>query len=210
MRRLVFALCVLLVAAAPARAVTIRDIIDLTKAGLGDEVLLALIEVDGGVFPVDPQTLTRLKEAGVSEQVIVALVRSGRAPAAVQPVEAAQMAVQPPEPVAAAQVPDEPVTVVREVEVPVTVVREVEVPVPYYVTVPVVVSPGSRHGHDGHDARTGTDPFTPPPAPYQTDRPADRRPVYWGSGGKLRPDAWDPGPTERPSPEHRDGDRRRR
>jgi hypothetical protein len=209
MRRLVFALSVLLITAAPARAVTIRDIIDLTRAGLGDEVLLALIEVDGGVFPVDPQTLTRLKEAGVSEQVIVALVRSGRAPAATQPADAVQTASQPPEPVAAAQVPAEPVTVVREVEAPVTVVREVEVPVPYYVTVPVVVSP-SRHGHDGHDSRAATSPFTPPPAPYQTDRPADPRPVYWGSGGKLRPDAWNPGPTERPSPERRDGDRRRR
>jgi hypothetical protein len=61
----------------------LKDIVDLTKAGLGDEVLIALIDVDGGVFDVDAATLSRLKAAGVSEKVIVALVkRSGSAGAA--------------------------------------------------------------------------------------------------------------------------------
>ena len=79
MRRMVLALVLVLpLIPASAEAVTIRDIIELTKAGLGDNVLLALIEVDGGVFNIDTETLTRLKKAGVSEQVIVALVRSGR------------------------------------------------------------------------------------------------------------------------------------
>ena len=41
-------------------------------------VLLALIEVDRSVFTIDTPTLKKLKEAGVSETVIVALIRSGR------------------------------------------------------------------------------------------------------------------------------------
>ena len=68
----------LLVCARPADALTIRDIIELTRAGVGDDVLLALIEVDRGVYPTDPATLKQLKAAGVSDRVMVALVRSGR------------------------------------------------------------------------------------------------------------------------------------
>ena len=79
MRRAILAFTIILLTAGSAGAVTLKDIVDLTKAGLGDDVLLALIEVDGGVFDVDAATLTRLKTAGVSEKVIVALVRSGRA-----------------------------------------------------------------------------------------------------------------------------------
>ena len=78
--RIAFALVVLLLAgpATRAEALTIRDVIELTKAGISDEVLLALIDVDGGVYANDAATLKRLKEAGVSERVMVALVRSGR------------------------------------------------------------------------------------------------------------------------------------
>ena len=50
------------------RAVTLKDIVDLTKAGLGEDVLLALIEVDGGVFDVDSATLTRLKQPGSAKR----------------------------------------------------------------------------------------------------------------------------------------------
>ena len=78
MRRTVFAFVFALFVSTAAQAVTLRDIVELTKAGLGDEVLLALIDVDGGVFDIDAATLKSLKAAGVSERVIVALVRSGR------------------------------------------------------------------------------------------------------------------------------------
>ena len=37
---------------ATAEALTIRDVIELTRAGLGEEVLLALIEVDRGVYAI--------------------------------------------------------------------------------------------------------------------------------------------------------------
>ncbi len=74
---------------AETQAVTAKEILELSRAGLSEEVLLALIEVDGGVFTLDTATLKSLKEGGVSERVILAMVRSGRTPAvepAPQPV----------------------------------------------------------------------------------------------------------------------------
>ena len=81
MRRLVYVFVALLaMSAARAEALTIRDVVELTRAGLGDDVLLALIEVDPSVFPIDTETLKYLKESGVSQRVIVAMVRSARTP----------------------------------------------------------------------------------------------------------------------------------
>ena len=66
---------------------TVRDVVELTRAGLGEEVLLALIEVDRSIFPIDAATIKELKSSGVSERVILAMVRSGREVAPVeQPV----------------------------------------------------------------------------------------------------------------------------
>ncbi len=81
MRRLLPFLVVLL-SLVPVRAdsLTVRDIVDLSKAGLGDDVLLALIEVDPSIFAIDSATLKMLKDAGVSQKVIVAMIRSGRTP----------------------------------------------------------------------------------------------------------------------------------
>ena len=61
-----------------ANALTVRDVVELTRAGLGEDIILALIEVDPAVFPIDTATLKSLKDAGVSQRVIVAMIRSGR------------------------------------------------------------------------------------------------------------------------------------
>jgi hypothetical protein len=192
MRRVRVTIVVLLYAAftaVSAEAVTLKDIIDLTKAGLGDDVLLALVEVDGGVFDVDAATLTRLKAAGVSERVIVALVRSGRVrPAADEPQTLANV-------VAAQQAPE-----VVYVDRPTTIVREVGVPVPVYVGIPVAVR--GRHARQSGDQLEVVQPFVTAPSSlqgqlptYLTDTPPppkNKKPEYWGWGGKLRPDAWKP------------------
>jgi hypothetical protein len=157
----------------PARAdaITVREVIELHRAGVGEEVLLALIEIDQRVFPTDPATIRTLKDAGVGEKVIVAIVKSGRTP--VVPV------VTEAEPAPVVSEPPQPQVVVVERERP--VVREVAVPVPVYVAVPVRRSP--RSIHDDRDDRD--------------DRPRKpAEPVYWGWGGKLRPDAWQPAPTD--------------
>ena len=190
MRRALAALAIVLSTAASAGAVTLRDIVELTKAGLGEEVLLALIEVDGGVFEVDAATLAGLKAAGVSDKVIVALVRSGRsrpAPAESGPVTPIVAEQQPPQ-------------VVYIEQPPTTLVRDVAVPFPVYVAVPG--SSRSRHGrtsppHEVYSTITGPG-HVPGRQTYLTDTPApprDQEPVYWGWGGKLRPDAWQPPPS---------------
>ena len=79
--RLVMVVAVLTASAVRAEAITLREIVELTKAGLSEDVLLALIEVDQRVFSIDSETLKSLQAAGVSPRVIVAIVKSGRAPA---------------------------------------------------------------------------------------------------------------------------------
>jgi hypothetical protein len=184
-------LAVLLLTPGRADAVTLKEIIDLTRAGVSEEVLLALIEIDQRVFPIDPATLNELKRAGVSERVMVAIVKSGRTPA---PAPDPVMMVPPPDAVP----PPEPQVVVIEHERP--VIQEVAVPVPVYVVVPRGRSRSHSTGTTYSEIRTPFVPFGPVPAApvYDTtphDRPHQRKPaepVYWGWGGKLRPDAWKP------------------
>jgi hypothetical protein len=138
-----------------------------------------LIEVDPSVFPIDAVTLKGLKASGVSERVIVAMVRSARTPP--PPLE---VAAPPQEPAPA----PEPQVVVIEHHEP-AVIREVQVAYPVYI--PVV---SRQHDYPRHN---------PPNQPQQPRQPdgnhhadgRDGKPaptVYWGSGGKLRPDAWKP------------------
>ena len=79
-RALPYAFILLTFAPVTVQAVTAKEILELSRAGLSEEVLLALIEVDGGVFTLDTNMLKSLKEANVSERVILAMVRSGRTP----------------------------------------------------------------------------------------------------------------------------------
>jgi hypothetical protein len=174
-----------------AEAVTLREIIDLTRAGLGEDVLLALIEIDPRVYPVDPATLRMLKEAGVSEKVIVAMVRSGRIP---QPQPEPQ-----PVPVAPSDPPEPPEPQVIVIDHDRPVVRELAVPVPVYVAVP---THRARAVHPTVDNRTAGGVVTTSgnriPAEYLVDQPRKpAEPVYWGWGGKRRPDAWQPPPEQK-------------
>jgi len=164
-----------------AQALTVRDVVELARAGLGDEILLALIEVDRTVFPIDTDTLKKLKAAGVGERVILAMIRSARIrPSVDVPLEVpsggiAEQASAPP--------PPQVIVIDHREE---SRVREVFVPVPVYVPVVRRVRPGADHVRSAHDdlyvdPRRGPHPL--PKAP---------EPVYWGWGGKLRPDAWKP------------------
>jgi hypothetical protein len=184
MRRLAFVVALLAISSARADALTIRDVVELTRAGLGEEVLLALIEVDPSVFPIDTATLKYLKDAGVSQRVIVAMVRSARTPPPVAAPDPfmAQVAPQAPEP---------QVVVIDHHDT--ERVREVPVAVPIYIPV-VQHSRIARHfdnvdrvDHvpDTEDRRDRTD------STNKQDH-SSRPPVYWGTAGTLRPDAWKP------------------
>jgi hypothetical protein len=184
MRRFVLLLLPLL-ALWPVRAdaLSIRDVIELSRAGLGDDVLLALIEVDRSVFPIDTATLKSLKQAGLSDRVIVALVRSARTPP--PPLDAAPIPDDPP------QAPAPQVIVIDHHDAP--VIREVPVAVPVYI--PVAIRSGFRQHRD---VRSNDGPTVPVQMTVHPQQQPDGRhakpaePVYWGWGGTLRPDAWKP------------------
>jgi hypothetical protein len=174
MRRLLLAIGILLTPAlANAQNITVRDIIDLSKAGLAEQALVALIEVNPTVFPVDVETLKSLKTAGVPPTVITAMIKSGRTPAPA-PLSVAQP-LQDPEPGAPQASPPPQVVVIEHSDEP--RVREVAVAVPVYVAVPV------RRIHRDDDFSR---------LPVSRPSPRQVEPVYWGWGGKLRPDAWKP------------------
>jgi hypothetical protein len=180
MRRIMLLVLVPLLSLLPARAdaLTVRDILELTRAGLGEEILLTLIDVDRSVFPIDTATLKRLKDAGVSERVILAMIRSARMPV---PIPEPSTVVEP------APAPEPQVIVIEHHDQP--QIREVPVAVPIYV--PFV----RRAVH--HDSVPES--FAPPSELDRLGRAsvhprpvAPAEPVYWGFGGKLRPDAWQP------------------
>lgn len=132
---LVIPIVAVVVSVAPAEAVTIRDLIELSRAGLGDEVLIELIAVDGSVFNLDAATIRELKASGVSEKVILAMLRAGRAPLPPAPVFERS---DPPD--ITVDVP--PPTIIVQQSPPVVV--NVPVPVPYFVPV-AVRDHGRRH-----------------------------------------------------------------
>jgi len=169
---------------ARAEALSVRDVIELSKAGLGDDVLLALIEVDRPIFAMDATTLKQLKAAGVSDPVIVAMIKSGR--------------TARPEPLAAADPQPLPQPQTREPEVIVIDHRDAPAPAPvaYPVAVPVyvpVVTDTRRL--DRVETVLQTDQgYVKARVPVAANC-VKAEPVFWGFGGKQRPGSWDPPPT---------------
>jgi hypothetical protein len=132
MRHLLFVPLVLVLALlspAPASAVTINEIISLSKAGVSEPVILALIDRDKTIFTLGAEQLVTLQKAGVTDTIVIAMLRSGREeppPAAVQPA-----------PIAEAEPLPEPLPTPEQ---PAPSVVNVPYAVPYYVPVPVVVA----------------------------------------------------------------------
>jgi len=133
MRHLLFVPLVLVLALlspAPASAVTINEILSLSKAGVSEPVILALIDRDKTVFTLSAEQLVTLQKAGVTDTIVIAMLRSGRE----EPPPAAPIAeVEPlPEPLPP---PEQPAPSAASVP------YAVPYAVPYYVAVPVVVAP---------------------------------------------------------------------
>lgn len=75
-RSVAFALIVLVAAwSAPAAAdvLTNADVIKMSKAGLGDEVIINTIESHIAAFDLSPDGIVALKKAGVSDPVVAAM-----------------------------------------------------------------------------------------------------------------------------------------
>jgi hypothetical protein len=65
---------------AAASAVTIDQIVAMSRAGVTDSAIIALIERDRTVFALDSAQLVELQQAGVSGPVTVAMIRTASAP----------------------------------------------------------------------------------------------------------------------------------
>ncbi|HYT77512.1 MAG TPA: hypothetical protein VEL79_22350 [Vicinamibacterales bacterium] len=188
-RSLITCFAVLTLAAGRAEAVTIHDVIELSKAGLSDQVLVALIEVDRSVFSIDAATLKQLKNGGVSDAVIIAMIRSGRTPPAVEPVPPPpQTAVTEPEPMAS----EPPIDVMDTRDMPPPpVAYPVPVAVPVFVPVPAQRFTRQNRIPTTIETDIGVVKARVPLPPNCVKA----EPVYWGFGGKLRPGSWEPPTT---------------
>ena len=76
-------LLTLAVSAGPAAAATSAEqLLELSKAGLSDDILIALIQSDGSVFKLTAADVLALHRAGLSERVILAMASTAKPPAA--------------------------------------------------------------------------------------------------------------------------------
>ena len=84
-------LFVLALVPAAASAVTVDQIVSLSKAGVSEPIILALIDRDRTVFTIEPEQLVQLRRDGVSEPVILAMLKSGREEGEAAAAEAAAL-----------------------------------------------------------------------------------------------------------------------
>ena len=183
-RALILLLLLLPFTPARADALTVRDVIELSKAKIGDQVLLALIDVDRSVFEIDTATLKQLKESGVNEAVIVAMIRSGRSQAAAEP-SAEPDPTNPPNSTNPTN-PEPQVIVIDHHDAAPPAPAYVPVAVPVYMPVPAYrpeYVTRTLVTEDGSAVRVRE-----PLAPNCTKA----EPVYWGNDGKRRAGTWEP------------------
>lgn len=167
-------------AAGTALAVTTTQLVDLMKAGLSDDVLIALIETDGSTFQLSATDILALHKAGLSNAVILAMQKTVLVRARPARPNAAEPAGAEPSPIVQEQVV-QPVgltpsagviNAVQTVAQNVTASPAVRPVVPY--AIPIYVRPRVE------------------------ERPAP--PQYWGWNGQRRPDTWPDAPQPDPTP----------
>jgi len=73
---------------APSRAfaITADQVVELTKGGVSEAVILAVIARDNTPFDLNADELVALKQQGVSDTIVMAMLKSGRGEAAAAPI----------------------------------------------------------------------------------------------------------------------------
>jgi hypothetical protein len=61
-----------------ASAITTDQVIDMAKGGVSESVILTVIARDNTPFDLDAAQLVALKQAGVSDTIVMAMLKSGR------------------------------------------------------------------------------------------------------------------------------------
>jgi hypothetical protein len=157
---------VLVLALLPARAsaVTVQEIVSLTKAGVSEPVILALIERDRNIFTITPEQLLALQKEGLTDAVLLAMLRSGRqelpqqqpvspqAPVLLAPYD--QYDQREPNVVVVGHGPERPNAGAGYYD------GAAPYAVPYVVPVPYPVLVRAQRSHRGHQQMSV--PFTPP------------------------------------------------
>lgn len=60
-----------------SKELTNEDIVTMVRAGLAEETILAVVRSSRGRYQLDAQDLIALKEAGVSEKILQAMLAGG-------------------------------------------------------------------------------------------------------------------------------------
>ncbi len=201
--RWVLVLAVLMVWLVPSvvRAVSVRDLVELSRAGLSDEILLAVLEADPTIFDLDAGTIIEIRAAGLSERVIAAMLRSGRALAADESESALDRnafvsthpyawnldGTQPGVVVIGGRPEPRPEPIVLYVPVPVFGFTHHVLQDRTRATRPAINTQRGfgRFMNEGFRLGVGASPASPPGG----------EPVYWGWGGRKRPGSWNVAPS---------------
>jgi len=75
---LAFAFCAAMVWPRTAAAVTVEQIVALSKSGVSEAVILALLDRDKTILSIEPDQLVALKRAGLSDSLLMAMLKNGR------------------------------------------------------------------------------------------------------------------------------------
>lgn len=97
LRTCLFSAILLLAGAAGASALTVDEILQLSRAGVSDDILVAQIDADPLAAPVSAAQVERLRRGHVSETVLRALGATARPEEPAAPVEPAESAPAVPE-----------------------------------------------------------------------------------------------------------------
>jgi len=144
---------------ATASAVTIDEVVALSKNGVSEQVIVALIERDQTLFTLSPALIMKLQRDGLSDRILLALIKSGRPsepPLPAGPVAPAAASVPPPPAIAIVghgpQLPNtsESDSMAADAE---QFLPPVPVSAPVFVPVPIVVPVPQVNPHAGRRSR---------------------------------------------------------
>ena len=143
---------------ATASAVTIDEVVALSKSGLSEQVIVAVIERDQTLFTLSPALIMKLQRDGLSDRILLALIKSGRAnepPLPASPVAPVEAPVPPPPAIAVVgHGPQVPNTVESDSIADVAEAAPLlPVPPPVFVPVPILVPVPQVTPHAGRRAR---------------------------------------------------------
>ncbi len=84
----------------------VQDVVKLTKAGMSEDIILAKVKKTGVSYDLSTDQMIYLKNQGVSQNVITALLQAGPASAPAAPASTSSSSSLPPPPSSSAPAPD--------------------------------------------------------------------------------------------------------